>query len=484
MSAGKFCERLTARIVLGGAAAGRARRYIVAGLAGTAVIWIVAIAYVVLMPKSYTSSFTFVLPGTGAGSTMNLESLGQASSTSNSAFSTPDLSPTENYRKMLISHRVLAAAADLAALPEAAFPTPRIELAEQTKLIIVSLRAGSPDLARNRAEALRTAFLRTLDTLRNDEIAMRDGASRSTLSGYRTGLEHARMQLIEHQVKTGLVSLDQYNNMVVAVEHLRDQLHDVEVRLAQSHAGVQELTHLLGTTPDAANLALTLRADPFFQTELDALAKDDAEIASLAGTRGDANTHLQDLRAERASIESQLLTRSAELTGTRRANILNIPDLSLRDERARLFERLVGELADQAALDGMRAKLTGQIEDAQSRVVALAKDASHLDDLRRNVQVAEAVFSSAIARVGTSKGDYFASYPMVQTLETPVLPDHPSSPMKLLALVGALAGTFFLTLALVMTWLRTHLLQKLLKNGSSSQLSSEAGFGTSWAPST
>jgi uncharacterized protein involved in exopolysaccharide biosynthesis len=214
------------------------------------------------------------------------------------------------------------------------------------------------------------------------------------------------------------------------------------------------------------------------------LAKDDATIAGLAGTRGDANAHLQDLRAERASIEQRLLARSNELTGIKRAQILKLPDLSLRDERARLFERLVGELADQAALEGMRAKLSAQIDDQQQRVIALAQDASKLDDLKRDVQVAEAVFSSALARIGTAKADYFASYPMVQTLEPPTLPERPSSPMKLFAVAGALAATFFLVLALVMTCLRTQLLQKLLKSGSSSQPSPAAGFGTSWAPST
>jgi uncharacterized protein involved in exopolysaccharide biosynthesis len=477
-------QRLLRRLVSGGANAGRARRYMIAGVTGTVLISLVVVAYLLLTPKSYSAGFTFILPGTGAGSSVNLDTLGQASTMSASAYATPDVSPTENYRKMLLSHHVLAAAANALGLAESAFPTPRIELAEQTKLIIVSLTARHPDLALDRAAALRAAFLRTLDTLRNDEIAARDNAGRTTLDTYRIGLEQARTRLISHQVKTGLVSLEQYNGMVAGVEHLRDQLRDVEVRLAQAQAGVQELTHLLGTTPDAANLAMVLRADPFFQTELDQMAKDDAEIAGLSGTRGDGNAHLQDVRAERASIAARLLARSAELTGTHRANILKFPDLSLRDERARLFERLVGELADQQALDGMRAKLAAQIDDEQQRVVALAHDASHLDDLKRDVQVAEAVFSSALARIGTSKADFFASYPLVQTLEAPELPELPSSPMKLLAAAGGIAANFFLVLALVMTWLRTHMLQKLLKNDSSSQPSSAVGYGISWVPST
>jgi len=470
-------RRAARRLVRGGGLAGRSRRYWMAGLGGCAVIWCAAAAYLVVTPKSYTASFTFILPGTGAGSSLNLENLGQASTNSASAFSSPDMSPTENYRKMMLSHRVISEAAKEAGLPETAFPTPRIELAEMTKMIMVSLTARSPQLARDRAEILRRVFLATLDRLRNDEIVTRDTAERDMLDGYRRGLQQARDRLISHQVKTGLVSLEQYNGIVTSVEHLRAQMLDVEARLAQSRSGVEMLTRQLGTSQDAANLAMLLRADPIFQTNLDSLAKDDAEIARLSGTRGEANARLQDLRAEQASLEGRIVSRGAELTGHRSAAILKLPDLSLRDERARLFERMVGELADCQALEGMRAKLAAQIEQEQQRVVSLAVAASRLDDLKRDVQVAEAVFSSALARIGTSKADFFASYPLVQTLEAPDLPKHPSSPMTMLALAGALAASFFLTLALVMTWLRTELLRKLLKSGLSTQPSSEAGYG-------
>ena len=104
-----WAGNIVQRVVRGGGLGGRFRRYAIAGILGTLAIWILAIAYLVATPKSYTSSFTFVLPGTGAGSSVNLDNLGQASSLSSSAFS-PDVSPTENYRKILLSHRVLAAA--------------------------------------------------------------------------------------------------------------------------------------------------------------------------------------------------------------------------------------------------------------------------------------------------------------------------------------------------------------------------------------
>ena len=483
MIPGTLSRRLVARFVRGGAAAGRFRRYIVTGLLGSAMIWGLAITYLIAAPKTYTASFTFILPGTGAGASVNLDNIGQASSESSSPYSTPDMSPTENYRQILLADRVLSAAARKVHLPVTAFPTPRIELAQQTKLIIVSVVARRPQLARDEAEALRTAFLTTLDALRSDEIRVRDAAADDSLAGYRASLDQARLRLLNQEIKTGLVSISQYDDMVMAIGHLRDQLRDVEVRLSQTTASIAQLTKVLGTTPEAANQAMLLRADPFFQTEVDQLAKDDAQIASMNGTLGNQDPQLFDLRAQRDSLQALLVARGAELTG-RRKSVLRSPDLSPSDERARLFERLIGELADQSALAAMRATLAGQIIDSQQHVVSLAQDAAYLNDLTGAVQVAQAVFSSALARIGTTKADFYTSYPLVQTLEMPTVPIHPSSPVKMLALAGAFAGTFFLTLALVMTWLRTHLLQRILRSGLSTQPLREAGYGTSWGHST
>jgi len=285
VSAIGFPRRMIDRLVRGGGAKGRARRYVLTGVAGAAAIWILAIAYLVLTPKSYTSSFTLVLPGTGAGASVNIDNLGQASSTSTSAFSSPDMSPTENYRKIMMSHRVLWAAANILNVPEPSLPKPRIELAEQTKLIIVSVAGPTAEIARQRSSAFQKGFLDTLDALRADELAMRDATTSAVLDAYRKSLDQARERLIAHQVKSGLVSLEQYNSIVTSVEHLREQLQDIDARLAQATAGVDSLTHILGTDADAANVAMVLRADPVFQTGLDQMAKDDADIAALTGTR-------------------------------------------------------------------------------------------------------------------------------------------------------------------------------------------------------
>ena len=472
------------RITRGGRMETRTRRYLITIVAGISTIWAAAFAYVELAPRSFTSQFVFILPGTGSGSSINLENLGQATTTSSSPFSSPDMSPTENYRKMLLSDRVQEIASGIAGEAPEHFPPPKIELSEQTKLITIKASAPTAAQAYARAEAIRSGFLKMLNTLRADEISARETSSRSLVEGYKSRLNDVRQKMIAQQARSGLVSAEQYGAIVGQLTHLDEQLRDVQSRLAEALAAAARLSGLLGITAEQAATAMVLRADPLFQTLLDQLAKQDTEAAALGGTRGQSNPRIVDLQAERAGVFARLVARGEELSGIKKADILKLRDLSVRDERARLFERLVTSVTDVASLSALQVQLNAQIVTEHMRVITLAPEVSQLDDLKRDVQVAETVFSSALARIDTSKADFFASYPMVQTFEAPGLPVRPSSPQKIIAFGGAMAGTFFLLMAMVLTWLRTALLRKMLKNDSSSQRSLVLGFGTLPAHST
>ena len=76
-------------------------------------IWLATAAYLLLVPRTYTSEFSLIVPGSGVGSSLNVESIGQAQSSSNSAFSSPTLSPTENYKQLLSADITRRAAAKL-----------------------------------------------------------------------------------------------------------------------------------------------------------------------------------------------------------------------------------------------------------------------------------------------------------------------------------------------------------------------------------
>lgn len=98
----------------------------------------------------------------------------------------------------------------------------------------------------------------------------------------------------------------------------------------------------------------------------------------------------------------------------------------------------------------------------RERLQQLSASAARLKDLQRDFSVAEAVFASAIARAQSTKSDVYASYPLVQVLENPSLPERPSSPDRKLAIAAGAAATFMLLIALVLGWIRSAVIGRLL----------------------
>ena len=107
----------------------------------------------------------------------------------------------------------------------------------------------------------------------------------------------------------------------------------------------------------------------------------------------------------------------------------------------------------------MHAQLAAQ----SARLAELAPAAAQLQDLQRDFSVAEAVFASAIARAQTTKSDVYASYPLVQVLENPSLPENPSSPNRKLAVVAGAAATMMMLFGLMLAWTRSAIIKTLVK---------------------
>ena len=91
-------------------------------------------------------------------------------------------------------------------------------------------------------------------------------------------------------------------------------------------------------------------------------------------------------------------------------------------------------------------------------------DASKLEDLKRKHQVATAVFTTALAKVDIGKSDHFSSYPLVQLLAEPSVPEKPETLDRKLALLGGVAGSLLSLFGIILLWVRKPYLQRQLKN--------------------
>ena len=444
---------------------GRYARYFCGLAPALGLIWGATAAYLLVMPRSFTSNFSLILPGSGSGSMMNVESIGQAQGTTSSAFASPSLSPTENYKQLLSSDVILRAAALLAQENPDRFPTPAIKLVDQTNFINVAVTGRSPQSARHRAEALRNAFLTELDRLRNDEASKRETSDLRRLDGLSVKEQAAQRRLISFQASHGLATLEQFNARIAAVDGLRDKERDLRLQASVQRGTAERLATSLSAGPGKANLMMRLRGDPVFQELLQHFSASNAEAEQKAATLGPQHGGLAQTEAERGGLQAALLRRGRELTGWSDARLMHAADFQLADGRSNLMQAMSISDAQGSGTQQALGQLRGDLSRAQSQTSTWIAQASQLADLQRDHRIAEAVFSSALARLDTNKQDPFASYPLVQTLAAPSLPGRPSQPSATIALAAAILATLFTLIAFGMAWLRQPILNRILPNG-------------------
>ena len=443
---------------------GRYRRYILAIAVPLAAIWAVALAYLAFAPDRYDSNMSLILPGSGVGGSLNLESIGQASSSTSSAFSSTTLSPTENYKRLLMSDLVLREAAAISGDEESEFPEPTIKLIDQTNLIEVRISAGNPELAKARMEALRTAFSAQLDILREDEARTREDADAKRIAELEDKVDEAQQALLDFQGRTGLVSLDQFAGRISALDQLKASERDRRVRVAETASATQRLSSTLQITLPQARRAMLLKSDPEFQELLSRYAAAVGAHSESSGTLGDAHSLIEELAAEKASLKKELARRGGEVTGLSGAKVIKLAELASSNARESLFSNLSQRDSDTAGNTAALGELRRQIAEQSADTDAQVEQAAKLADLLRDLRVAEAVFSSALARLDTNKSDPFASYPLVQTLEAPSLPRGKAAPSGLVVIAGALGASIILVIGFLLLWLRQPIIRKLLPN--------------------
>lgn len=454
----------SARVLRGGRTTdlGRLPRYVMLFGLAAATIWTPISAYVRLTPSSYTSDVSLILPGSGAQSSVNLAELGQASSSAASAFSSSRVSPTETYKRLLAANRTLERTAADLDTPMQNFGEPRIQLVDETSLIHFSMVGASPEEAQLRAKTLLDVFMDEIEILRLDELHSREESAQNALSGYEAAVNDLRNQIAKLQTESGLVSFAHYEDLVKERDTLALKVDDTIARRRGIDAQMISLSEKLGVSPQMAATNLRLHADPEFQELARTLSENRATLALARGRFGPRHPQVTNAVQKLSGAEAQMRSRGAILLGNDAMTASSALDVSPDPARGALLAELV-ELAGLCeSLATTEATLIAQRDAADLRMKTLAPLASRLDDLSRDYQVAETVFSSALARVDTTKSDVYASYPLVQVLADASLPINPTSPQPMIAIAAGITATLMILMGLTLAWLRRPMIDKLL----------------------
>ena len=443
-------------------------RYIFVGLAGFMVIWAMVAAYVLSSP-TYSSKFSFVLPGKGVNTKVNLQSIGEASTSSSSPFGTRGINPRVNYKEILVSDLVVRRAAEVHGIEARDFGKPVVKLVDETAIIHVDNKAGSPQAAQEKSEALIKAFNERIEELRMDEMESREEGIRRALAVYQQRLDDAQDALLEHKQNSQYVSARQYEELTMRLERIKeDQVRSLAERKNIS-GYVQQLSINLGITPTMAANAFMLQADAQFAMNLKDYQEAAANLAVYRSKWGNAHPAIVKEASKQDATLDAMRKRSVELIGVQDLNVLRLINLTNSAERGNLFQDL---LTNFAKAKGLEDKIELQRQAINMHIEKLkryAREAAELENLERNYEIAEAVYTSAVTQIDTSKSDVFASYPLVQVLAAPALPTRPVSPNKPLAIIGGMMGSLMTLFGLFLLWKRKQLIQQIL---------SKSGFGT------
>lgn len=432
----------------------RPGRYVIIFFSIAVPICLLAIIVITFMPVNYASKMTLNLPSSTIGGQVDLTGIGSASSSVISPFSGSSLSPKVIYQSIATSSKVIERAAGLTGVETRNFPKPKIKLVDQTALIYLTVTGKTPEQAQQNTQAIYQALQHELQQLRMDEIDRREEGIELTLSGFTDKLSQAKKKLIDFQSTSSIVTVEQYNQLPILMEQLRQQKSQLSADIVKAELEMDSLKKIVNLQPQQASQALTLQADAYFQ---ELLTENSAATSALANHRSKWGENHPKVKAEALRLQSTLAAmrkRAKQLVADLSEQDFTLISLSEHPKRSELFYELI---ARQSALEGMQGKkseLDALLLENQNRLQQDSEALFELAELEREHQLAEAIFTSAVSKIDTGKTDIYASYPLLQVFMDASLPYKRSGPQPLHIILGAIAGCILAALALLILWLQ------------------------------
>ncbi len=431
--------------------------YLLALLMVNGGIWAGAFIYLATAKPNYVSEWAVNIPGSGSTSNINLPNIGQAISQNYSAYAGANFDPRENYKAIATSDEVLEAAATKVNISVEKFGTPRIKIVDNTSLMKFEFKGSTPEKAQNKSIALQDVFEAKLDKLRDQEILQQKTRLESGMEASRRKLKAAQRRLSKFKATSGLNSEEQLRNLAINIEGLRKQRAELMAQQQQSQARLSELSNNLSLSSNQASDAFVLQADQLFQNYLRSYSEANSKLISLTAKFLPTHPTVVNIQTEQQAAENALLNRAQALlnrpismASINRLNFSN--NESSGSKRAILSEQLVTTSVEKQGITAQIGALDGEISQLERRLQQLSQQQSVMEDLKRDVQVAEAVFSSTIAKLDLARTSVSSSYPQIQILTLPSLPAEPAGPRKTLVLLGATLGSLFFSSGIIGLW--------------------------------
>jgi uncharacterized protein involved in exopolysaccharide biosynthesis len=422
-------------------------------------MWGLALFYLNVTPRTYTSSWTLSLPGNVTNTKVEVPNSGSASSESVSPYASTAHDPRENYKVIATSESVQKAAAAQLKIPPKKFGQPQIKIVNNTTLVNFELSGHSPEEAQKKSWAFYRAFQSRLNELRAQEVAQRESKMQGSLREAQQKLEVAQKRLSDYKFRSGLTSSAQIEQLSNNIEQLRKERAESAAQKQQITARLKQLSTTLDVTAPQAADGFVLKADSLFQQYLKEYNATAANLVLLKDKFLPDHPLVVREQSKLNAVKAALQTRSTSLLG-RPVDPATLGQLNIGSTeqsgtpRESLFQELIKTQVEQRGLEANSQEIDRQIAQLEGRLKTMSQSGSTLEALRRDMDIAQAVFSSTLATSGLDKSKLLGAYPEVQLLVEPNLPTAPTSPKKTLVLLGAALGSLLTDTGLGLLWFR------------------------------
>ena len=433
--------------------------YIAIWVIGNSLLWTTVLTYLKFAKPVYTSSWTINLPASRSSMNVDLPGIGSAASQTDSPYSTHTSDPREIYKFLATTEEVLQAAASQLDMTVKEFGKPKIQLVDNSTLMSFKVEGNEAQAAYKKALLLNNALNQKLNQLRQEEIVQLNEPLQTALSSSEKKLQEAQKRLSEFKAGASISSGEQMQNLSVNIEDLRRQRAETIAQLKQVDANLQELSANLNVSVSEVGDAFIIQSDSLFQQYLGDYTRINAELVNLESKFLSTTPQVIAKRAEKnkaltaLSQRGQVLLKKPFSEAILEQLGLNT-NVSSNSNRANLFQELISFQTQQKGLQVQAQELEQQIKNLESRRGGLSQQESTLANLQRNVQIAEALFSSTLTKLDLSKSNTSNAHPSFQVIEQPNIPKKTSSPNSKLVLLGTSIGSFFLTTGLSLLWWR------------------------------
>lgn len=444
------------------------RRYWLIWLMGNGALWTISILYIIFKPPTYSSSWTLTLPGTASSTSINLPEIGQASSQNQSPFSNLASDPRENYKLLAISDEVVEKAAASVEMTPLEFGEPVVKILDNTTLMELKVEGRSPEESKTKAIAVHQAFQSSLEQLKARESTEPDKNALQTIENAQSRLEKARQELANYQRSSGLSSSQQLENLAGNIEQMRLEKSQLIGQARRAGGKAQELTQEIGLSSEQVQAALKLHSDRLFGQYLDNYNQIQTELVNLTAKFLPSHPTVVAKEEDSKSAAAALLGRASSLLG-RAVDLDTIGGLGLKSHSNQDNSQKENLLKDLIELQGEQRGLQDQAQELEQQIAQLeilqqqrSSLGSELDRLKKNVQIAEVVYSSALTELEINQANTANIYPPVSLMTQPSLPKKPSSPKTGLVVLGSLVASGLLTTTLLSLWGRDRRNHELL----------------------